>query len=134
MSEATGTSDKQAYFGLTSLFIDVNNDGKVDLLVADDLTPNYLYMNNGHGGFDDVSYASGYSLNASGRETASMGIAAGDLWHNGHIDLYNTTFSDDYKPLYRNDGDGNFTDISFEVGIAEPSGAVSRLGRCLYRL
>ncbi len=48
-----------------------------------------------------------------------MGIAAGDYTHNGLIDLYNTTFSDDYKPLYRNDGDGNFTDISYQAGIAE---------------
>jgi hypothetical protein len=121
VSEATGTSDKSAYYGLTSLFIDVNNDGKVDLLVADDSTPNYLYLNNGKGGFDDASFASGYALNEGGRETATMGIAAGDITHNGRIDLYNTTFSDDYKPLYRNDGDANFTDISYQMGIAEPS-------------
>ncbi len=121
VSGATGTSDKSAYYGLTSLFIDVNNDGKVDLLVADDSTPNYLYLNNGKGGFDDASFASGYALNEGGRETATMGIAAGDITHNGRIDLYNTTFSDDYKPLYRNDGDANFTDISYQMGIAEPS-------------
>jgi hypothetical protein len=121
VSEATGTSDKPAYYGLASLFIDVNNDGKVDLLVADDSTPNYLYVNNGKGGFDDTSFVSGYALNEGGRETATMGIAAGDISHNGRIDLYNTTFSDDYKPLYRNDGDANFTDISYELGIAEPS-------------
>ena len=48
-----------------------------------------------------------------------MGIAAGDISHNGLIDIYNTTFSDDYKPLYRNDGDANFTDISYQMGIAE---------------
>jgi hypothetical protein len=121
VSEATGTGDKSAYYGLASLFIDVNNDGKVDLLVADDSTPNYLYLNNGKGGFDDASFASGYALNEGGRETATMGIAAGDITHNGRIDLYNTTFSDDYKPLYRNDGDANFTDISYQMGIAEPS-------------
>jgi hypothetical protein len=119
VSDATGTSDKPGYYGLASLFIDVNNDGKVDLLVADDSTPNYLYLNNGKGGFDDASFASGYALNEGGRETASMGIAAGDISHNGRIDLFNTTFSDDYKPLYRNDGDANFTDISYQMGIAE---------------
>jgi hypothetical protein len=121
VSEATGTGDKSAYYGLASLFIDVNNDGKVDLLVADDSTPNYLYQNNGKGGFDDASFASGYALNEGGRETATMGIAYGDLSHNGRIDLYNTTFSDDYKPLYRNDGDANFTDVSYQMGIAEPT-------------
>ena len=122
VSAATGVADaKSAYYGLASLFIDVNNDGKVDLLVANDSTPNYLYINNGNGTFDDQSFASGYALNQGGRETASMGIAAGDLTHDGRIDLYNTTFSDDYKPLYRNDGDANFTDISYQMGIAEPT-------------
>ena len=121
VSDATGTSDKSGYYGLASLFVDVNNDGKVDLLVADDSTPNYLYINNGKGGFDDASFASGYALNEAGRETATMGIAAGDISHNGRIDLFNTTFSDDYKPLYRNDGDANFTDVSYQMGIAEPT-------------
>ena len=120
VSVQAGVSDsKSPYLGLALLFIDVNNDGKVDLLVADDSTPNYLYINKGNGTFDDASYASGYALDAGGHETASMGIAAGDFTHNGLIDIYNTTFSDDYKPLYRNDGDANFTDISAEMGIAE---------------
>ncbi len=121
VSKKTGTGDEHGYYGLASVFVDVNNDGKVDLLVADDSTPNYLYLNNGNGTFEDASFASGYALNESGRETASMGIAVGDYTHNGLLDLYNTTFSDDYKPLYRNDGDGNFTDISYQAGIAEPT-------------
>ena len=50
-----------------------------------------------------------------------MGIASGDITHSGNVDLYNTTFSDDYKPLYRNDGDANFTDVSYGMGIAEPT-------------
>ena len=122
VSEKAGVSDKKStYYGLASLFIDVNNDGKVDLLVANDSTPNYLYLNKGDGTFEDASFASGYALNEGGRETASMGIAAGDLLHNGLIDLFNTTFSDDYKPLYRNDGEGNFTDVSYQFRIAEPT-------------
>jgi enediyne biosynthesis protein E4 len=121
VSKATGTEDASDYYGLASLFIDVNNDGKVDLLVANDSTPNYLYLNSGNGKFEDDSYASGYALNESGRETATMGIAAGDMFHNGRIDLYNTTFSDDYKPFYRNDGDANFTDDSYRMGIADPT-------------
>lgn len=122
VSVHAGVSDeKSTYYGLASLFIDVNNDGKPDLLVANDSTPNYLYLNRGDGTFEDASFASGYALNEAGRETASMGIASGDLTHNGRIDLFNTTFSDDYKPLYRNDGDANFTDVSYQMGIAEPT-------------
>ncbi len=122
VSVHAGVADqKNLFYGLASLFLDVNNDGKVDLLVADDSTPNYLYLNKGDGTFEDASFASGYALNEGGRETASMGIASGDAFHSGNVDLFNTTFSDDYKPFYRNDGDGNFTDISYQLGIAEPS-------------
>lgn len=121
VSEHAGVADRSHYYGLASLFIDVNGDGRPDLLVANDSTPNYLYLNKGDGTFEDASLASGYALNESGRETASMGIGAGDLLHNGYIDLYNTTFSDDYKPLYRNDGAANFTDSSYPEGIAEPT-------------
>jgi hypothetical protein len=121
VSEKAGVSDKNAYYGLASLFIDVNDDGKPDLLVADDSTPNYLYLNKGDGTFEDASYASGYALNENGRETASMGIAFGDYRNNGLVDFYNTTFSDDYNPLYRNDGNANFTDVSYVMGIAEPT-------------
>ncbi len=119
VSEHAGVADKPGYYGLSSVFVDVNNDGKVDLLVANDSTPNYLYLNKGDGTFEDASYASGYALNKEGRETASMGIAVGDDRNNGLLDIYNTTFSDDYKPLYRNDGDANFTDISYETKLSE---------------
>ncbi len=121
VSEKAGVSDKNTYYGLSSVFIDINDDGKPDLLVADDSTPNYLYINKGDGTFEDDSYASGYALNENGRETASMGIATGDYRNNGLLDVYNTTFSDDYNPLYRNDGDANFTDVSYQMGIAEPT-------------
>jgi hypothetical protein len=114
-----GVEDKNSYYGLTAVFADLNNDGKVDLAVANDSTPNYLYINKGNGMFEDASYASGYALNENGKETASMGIAVGDYLNNGWLDLYNTVFSDDYNPLYRNEGDANFTDVSYPSGIAE---------------
>ncbi|MGI9071686.1 MAG: CRTAC1 family protein [Bryobacteraceae bacterium] len=119
VSEKAGVSDAQGYYGLTSVFVDVNNDGKLDLLVANDSKPNYLYLNKGNGRFEDASYTSGYAFNENGRETASMGIALGDYRNNGLIDVYNTVFSDDYNPFYRNDGEGNFTDVSYQLGIAE---------------
>jgi hypothetical protein len=121
VSEKAGVADKAGYYGLASLFVDLNNDGKVDLLVANDSTPNYLYINKGDGTFEDDSYSSGYALDEAGRETASMGIAAGDFENNGNEDIFNTTFSDDYKVLYRNDGDANMTDVSYQMGIAEIS-------------
>ena len=60
-----------------------------------------------------------------------MGIAVGDYNNNGLVDLFNTDFSDDYNPLYRNDGDANFTDISYQAGIAETDRSLPRLGRRL---
>ena len=119
VSEKAGVADKPGYYGLGAVFVDINNDGKPDLLVGYDSTPNYLYLNKGDGTFEDVSYASGYALNEAGRETASMGIAVGDFQNNGMLDVFNTTFSDDYKPLYRNEGDANFTDISYHIGLGE---------------
>ncbi len=121
VSKKLGVDDPNGYYGFTSIFVDLNNDGKVDLLVADDSTPNYLYINKGNGTFEDDSYASGYALNENGRETASMGVAVGDYQNNGRLGLFNTTFSDDYDVLYRNDGDANYTDDSYAAGVAEPT-------------
>jgi hypothetical protein len=118
VSENLGVNDPGGYYGLGALFVDVNNDGKPDLVVANDSTPNYLYINRGNGTFDDRSYLDGYAMNADGREMANMGIAAGDYENNGHMDLVNTTFSDDYDVIFRNDGKGFFTDVSYETGIA----------------
>ena len=119
VSEKAGVSDKRHYYGFSSTFVDIDNDGKVDLIVTDDSSPNYLYINKGDGTFQDSSFYSGFALNQDARETASMGLAVGDYMNNGRLDLYTTTFSDDYKTLYRNDGDANFVDITPKMGMAE---------------
>jgi hypothetical protein len=119
VSEQAGVADKNRFYGLTAVFADFNNDGKMDLAVANDSTPNYLYINKGKGTFEDASYVSGYALNENGNETASMGIGIGDYLNDGWLDIYNTVFSDDYNALYKNEGNGNFSDVSYRAGIAE---------------
>ncbi len=121
VSKKLGVDDPNGYYGLGVLFADVNGDGKPDLLVANDSTPNYLYINKGDGTFEDDSYISGYALNQDGREIANMGIAAGDYENNGHLSIVNTDFADDYNVLFQNDGTGAFTDVSYQAGIAQSS-------------
>jgi hypothetical protein len=119
VSVKAGVSDPGGYYGFTAIFVDVNNDGKVDLLVANDSEPNYLYINKGDGTFQDQSYISGFALNNDGREIASMGLAVGDYMNNGLVDLLVTDFSDDYKALYHNDGDASFTEVADQAGITK---------------
>jgi len=120
VSKQAGVADEgHSRYGFTSVFVDVDNDGKVDLLVANDSTPNYLYLNRGDGTFKDVSISSGFALNQDGQEVANMGMAIGDYRNNGLLDLYTGTFSDDYKPLFRNEGKARFTEIATEMGMAD---------------
>src|SRR5438445_483164 len=94
-----GVADQEGRYGLASVFADLDEDGWPDLIVANDSTPNYLYRNRHDGTFEDVSYMSGFALNEEGRAQASMGIALGDYNRDGRLDLFITTFSDDYKTL-----------------------------------
>ncbi len=119
VSAKAGVDDKSRYYGFSSIFVDINGDGKPDLVVGNDSEPNYLYINKGDGTFDDQSYLSGFALNKDGREIASMGIAVGDYENNGNIDFFITDFSDDYKVLFHNDGDASFTDVSYKAGVAK---------------
>jgi hypothetical protein len=121
VSKKLGVDGPNGYYGLDALFADVNNDGKPDILVANDSTPNYLYINEGNGTFKDESYETGFALNGDGREAANMGLAVGDYENNGHLSVVSTTFSDDYPILFRNDGKGAFTDVSYQAGIAQYS-------------
>ncbi len=113
-----GVEDKDRYYGFTPIFISLKGGGRPDLVVGNDSTPNYLYINKGDGTFDDQSYLSGFALNNDGREIASMGVTAGDYENNGQVDFFVTDFGDDYKVLFHNDGDASFTDVSYKAGLA----------------
>lgn len=121
VSVKAGVSNPNGYYGLAAVFVDVDDDGWLDLAVANDSVPNYLYRNRHDGTFEDVSYASGFALSEDGREQASMGIAVGDYNRDGRVDLFTTTFSDDYKTLYRNDGEASFMDVTYKAGLANPT-------------
>lgn len=118
VSVRAGVADSRGYYGFSSVFADVDDDGWVDLLVANDSVPKYLYRNKHDGTFEDVSYLSGFALSDDGREQAAMGIAVADYDRDGKLDFYITNFSDDYNTLYHNDGEANFTDVTNRAGIA----------------
>jgi hypothetical protein len=121
VSLKAGVNDPNKYYGLGTLFADVNGDGRPDIIVANDSSPNLLYINKGDGTFEEEGYANGFAFNGEGREVSNMGLAAGDYENNGHLNLVSTTFSDDYDVLFRNDGKGNFEDASYSTGIAAAS-------------
>ncbi len=119
VSVKSGVNDPQGYYGFTSAFVHVDEDNLLDLLVVNDSTPKLLYINKGNGTFEEVGYPSGVALNENGREQAGMGLAVGDYDNDGRVDFYITNFSDDSNVLYHNDGEGNFTDVTFQAGHGE---------------
>ena len=122
VSAKAGVADEtNRYYGLTPVFVDVNNDGKPDLVVANDSTLSYLYLNRGDGTFEDASFTTGFGLNEDGREVAAMGVAVGDYLNDGRLDFAISDFSDEAKLLFRNHGNGNFSEESMRSGIGKVS-------------
>jgi enediyne biosynthesis protein E4 len=121
VSKAAGVSDPDGYYGMGVIWADFNNTGRPDIYVANDSTPKFLYKNLGNGTFKDIGLQSGTAVSEDGSEQASMGIAVGDYNHTGRPSLYVTNFSDENDLLYRNDGDWNFTEVSYASGVALPS-------------
>ncbi len=119
VSVKAGVNDPQGYYGFSSAFVHVNEDDLLDLIVVNDSTPKQLYINKGDGTFEDVGYASGVALNENGREQAGMGLAVGDYDNDGRVDFYITNFSDDSNTLYHNDGQADFSDVTFQAGHGE---------------
>jgi hypothetical protein len=121
VSKQAGVADAAGFYGLGVAWFDYDDDGRLDLIVANDSTPNYLYRNKGDGTFEDVSYVSGAALNENGRSQAHMGVAIGDYDGDGRDDIHITNFADDTNVLYHNDGGGIFTDVTFAAGLGEVS-------------
>src|ERR1700761_5485565 len=121
VSQKAGVDDPQKYFGLQAVWSDLDDDGRIDLFVANDGEPNYLYHNEGNGHFKDVALEAGVALIEDGNEQANMGVALGDYTHTGRSSIAITHFSEDYAILYRNDGTLNFTDVAHNAHIAQPT-------------
>ena len=121
VSKQAGVDDASKYFGLTALWSDFNGDGLLDLFVANDGEPNYLYQNEGNGHFTEVAYQAGVAVDVDGKEQANMGLALADYQHKGKQSLVISHFSQEYAALFRNDGSLSFTDVSHEAGIARSS-------------
>jgi hypothetical protein len=119
VSVKAGVNDPQKYYGFTAAFVHADDDKLLDLIVVNDSTPKQLYINKGDGTFEEVGYPSGVALNENGREQAGMGLAIGDYDNDGRVDFHITNFSDDSNVLYHNDGEGNFTDVTFQAGLGE---------------
>ncbi len=118
--------DHPAAFGLGVMPCDVDRDGDLDLLVANDSMPNHLWISDGKGGLEEQGFASGLAYDPSGREQASMGIARGDLDGDGDEDLFLTNFSGEANALYHAQRPGRFREIGGRMGIGRAS--LTRLG------
>lgn len=107
--------------GLGVVFTDVNDDGWLDIYVANDMTPNTLFINRKDGTFREEGTLRGVAYNGDGIANGSMGVDSGDYDNDGDFDLWVTNFSLEANCLMQNDGNGFFYDATFDVGLAEPS-------------
>jgi enediyne biosynthesis protein E4 len=121
VSKKAGVSDPDGYYGLGVIASDLNDDGFVDIYVANDSTPCFLYLNNGDGTFKEIGFISGTAVNGDGSEQGSMGVTIGDYDHDGKFDIFKTNYWDQYNTLYHNDGHNSFTDVSYQAKVAAVS-------------
>lgn len=121
VTKKAGVADANGYYGMGVICSDFDENGLVDIFVANDSTPNYFYKNNGNGTFEEIGFLSGTAVNENGSEQGSMGVTIADYDHDGHLDLFVTNFDDDYNTLYHNDGKLSFTDSSYAAKVAAVS-------------
>ena len=113
-------ADQRGYFGLGIAWLDCNQDGWLDLYVANDSNGNFLYINQKDGTFKEAAFPMGVAVSEDGAEQGSMGVAVGDYDNTGRFSLWVTNFSEEHNALYHNDGD-HFTDVSFRSRTAAVS-------------
>jgi len=121
VSEASGIAKTDAYYCLTALTGDFDNDGWPDIYVACDSTPSMLFHNNHNGPFTETAVEAGVAFNDGGREQAGMGADAADYDGEGWLDIVKTSFSDDTATLYHNNHDGTFSDVTAAAGLGKNS-------------
>lgn len=117
VSGKSGVAKAKGSYGMTAVAGDFDNDGWPDIYVACDSTPSFLFRNNHDGTFSEVALENGVALNEDGMEQAGMGIGVGDYDLDGSLDVFKTHFADDTNVLYKNDGKGNFQDMTIKSGL-----------------
>ena len=94
---------------------DVNNDGKMDLFVANDTMPNFLFLNKGGGKFEEIGLSAGVAYGEAGRPRSGMGVDAADFDADGWQDLFVANIDQEFFSLYHNDKELIFTDQPGEI-------------------
>ena len=107
---------------------DVNDDGLMDLFVANDTVQNFLFLNRGRGRWDESGLAAAVAFSANGQPRSGMGVDAGDFDGDGRQDLFVANVDQEMFSLYRNDGNGFFTDLAHANGIARATRLLSGWG------
>jgi hypothetical protein len=129
VSHEAGIDDPNAK-ALGVVALDLDDDGKIDLFVANDGMPNFLFRNRGQGKFESIGPRSGCAVNLVGTRQAYMGVDADDLHGNGRPDLFVTAFSQETNTLFRNEGGGSFLDVTPGSGLGPPSWFMLGFGTC----
>jgi hypothetical protein len=118
ITKASGIANAPPAHGFTPVTGDFDGDGKLDILVANDSDPNYLFLNQSNGTFKEAALERGVAYNADGRTQSNMGVTVGDFGQSGHQDVLTTTFNRDYFPLFRKDKSGMYQEIAASTGLA----------------
>ena len=124
VSQAAGVGGIGGMFhgkGLGVVSADFNNDGAPDLYIANDDTRNDFFYNNGDGTFSEISLLAGCAYSFNGVAQAGMGVTVGDYNSDSWLDIFVTNLSYETNALYRNNGDGTFTDVIYEAHLGKES-------------